>query len=143
MSKTCDKRSKIVILITIISFSALFSSEFSSPSMGQNSDVLTNSQSNVILLSISNISITKSATGLTSVTGTVLNNSTENVMTIKIDVTLYDANNITIKETSRFISGPFTGYEPGSVQRFSFLMSTEDFDHYTARAYAEPARTIT
>ncbi len=105
--------------------------------MGQNSDVLTNSQSNVIMLSLSNISITNSATGLTSLTGTVLNNSTENVMTIKVDVTLYDTNNITIIETSRFISGPFTGYEPGSVERFSFLMSIEDFDHYTARAYAE------
>jgi hypothetical protein len=83
------------------------------------------------------MSITDSATGLTSVTGTVVNNSTENVMNIKVDVTLYDADNITIRETSRFVTGPFTVYDPGLVERFSFLMSTEDFDHYTARAYAE------
>lgn len=105
--------------------------------MGQISDVLTDSQPNVIVLSISNMSITDSATGLTSVTGIVLNNSTENVDNIKVDVTLYDANNITLRETSRFVTGPFTVYEPGSVERFSFLMSVEDFDYYTARAYAE------
>ncbi|MDN5845549.1 MAG: hypothetical protein L0H53_04665 [Candidatus Nitrosocosmicus sp.] len=105
--------------------------------MGQISDTLTNSQPNIILLSTSNISITDSATGLISVTGIVLNNSTENVMNIKFDVTLYDADNSTIRETSRFITGPFTVYEPGLVERFSFLMSVEDFDHYTAGAYAE------
>jgi hypothetical protein len=105
--------------------------------MGQISDTLTNSQSNIILVSISNMSITDSATGLTSVTGNVLNNSTEDVMNIKVDVTLYDADNITIRETSRFVTGPFTVYEPGSIERFSFLMSVENFDHYAARAYAE------
>ena len=131
------KRSGIIILLTTLSFSTLFLSIFSSLSMGQISDVLPNSQPNVILLSISNMSITDSATGLTSVTGTVLNNSTENVMNIKVDVTLYDADNTTIRETSRFVTGPFTVYEPGSVERFSFLMSIDDFDHYTARAYAE------
>ena len=131
------KRSGIIILLTTLSFSTLFLSIFSSLSMGQISDVLPNSQPNVILLSISNMSITDSTTGLTSVTGTVLNNSTENVMNIKVDVTLYDADNTTIRETSRFVTGPFTVYEPGSVERFSFLMSIDDFDHYTARAYAE------
>ena len=133
----CYKRSRIIILLTTLSFSTLFLSVFSSSSMGQISDVLTNSQPNVILLSISNMSITDSTTGLTSVTGTVLNNSTENVMNIKVDVTLYDADNTTIIETSRFVTGPFTVYEPGSVERFSFLMSVADFDHYDARAYAE------
>jgi hypothetical protein len=131
------KRSGIIILLSTLSFSTLFLSIFSSLTMGQTGDVLTNSQSDVIALSLSNMSLTDSATGLTSVTGTVLNNSTENVMNLKVDVTLYNADNITIRETSRFVTGPFTVYEPGSVERFSFLMSVEDFDYYTARAYAE------
>lgn len=137
MSQMYYKRSGIIFLFTALSFSTLFLSIFCSSSVGQISDVLTDSQPNVIVLSISNMSITDSATGLTSVTGIVLNNSTENVDNIKVDVTLYDADNITIRETSRFVTGPFTVYEPGSVERFSFLMSVEDFDYYTARAYAE------
>jgi hypothetical protein len=137
MSQINYKRSGIIILLVTISFSTLFLLIFSSLSMGQISDTLTNSQSNIILVSISNMSITDSATGLTSVTGNVLNNSTEDVMNIKVDVTLYDADNITIEETSRFVTGPFTVYEPGSMERFSFLMSVENFDHYAARAYAE------
>jgi hypothetical protein len=131
------KRSGIIILLTTLSFSTLFLSISSSLSMGQIGDVLTNSQSDIIALSLSNMSLTDSATGLTSVTGTVLNNSTENVMNLKVDVTLYDADNITIRETSRFVTGPFTVYEAGSVERFSFLMSIEDFEYYTARAYGE------
>ncbi len=131
------KRSGIIILLTTLSFSTLLLLNSSSLSMGQIGDVLTNSQSDIIALSLSNMSLTDSATGLTSVTGTVINNSTEKVMNLKVDVTLYDSDNITMIETSRFVTGPFTVYDPGSVERFSFLMSVEDFDYYTARAYAE------
>ena len=137
MSHLYRESSKIIILLTTLSFSTLFLSAFSSLTMGQTSDILTSFQSEIIALSLSNMSLTDSATGLTSVTGTVLNNSTENVMNIKVDVTLYNADNITIGETSRYVTGPFTVYEPDSVERFSFLMSIEDFDHYNARAYAE------
>jgi len=45
--------------------------------------------------------------------------------------------NKTIRDTSRFVSGPFTVYEPNSTEGFSFLMSVDDFDHHRATAYAE------
>ena len=137
MSQIYYDRSGIIIFLTTLSFSTLFLSTFSSSTMGQISDTLTDSQPNVILLSISNMSITDSATGLTSVTGTVLNNSTESVENMKVGVTLYDSDNKTIRETSRFVSGPFTVYEPNSTERFNFLMSVEEFDNYKASAYAE------
>lgn len=122
----------VLILSLVLLFSIFFPLSFA-----QLDDNLNSSQPSILILSISDMILEDSVTGLTSVTGTVLNNSTENVMNIKVDVTLYDADNITIRETSRFVTGPFTVYEPGSVERFSFLMSIDGFDHYTARAYAE------
>ncbi|HET6588812.1 MAG: hypothetical protein AB7V56_02875 [Candidatus Nitrosocosmicus sp.] len=56
---------------------------------------------------------------------------------MKFNVTLYDSENKTLRDTSRFISGPFTIYEPNSTERFSFLMSVERFDHYKVTAFGE------
>jgi len=98
---------------------------------------LTNSNSNIIILNILNINLKNSTTGLTSITGTIQNNSTTDVENIQVDVTLYDSNNNTIRDTSRFVSGPFTVYGPNSTETFNFLMSVAEFDNYKAKAYAE------
>ncbi len=92
--------------------------------------------SDIIILDIPNITVEESVTGLTSVDGMVQNNSTENVVDIKINVTLFDAENKTIRDTNRFVSAPFTVYEPTSTETFSFLMSVEEFENYAAIAYA-------
>lgn len=97
-----------------------------------------NENSDIILLNITDINLKNSTTGLTSITGTIQNNSTENVENLQIDVWLLDAYNKVIRDTSRFVSGPFTVYEPNSTETFSFLMSVEEFDNYKATAYAEP-----
>ncbi len=132
------KRSRINVLFCNLLLSSIFLfSSFFSISFAQQEDNLNGSQPSIIILSISNMTATASTTGLTSITGTVINNSTENVDDIQVDVTLYDMDNSTIRETSRFVTSPFTVYEPGSMESFSFLMSVEDFDYYTARAYAE------
>ncbi len=94
-------------------------------------------QSTQVNLEISNITLGSSPTGLIAVTGIILNNSTENVENLKVDVTLYNSNNIPISETTRFVSSAFYIYEPGTTENFSFLMGTEDFQYYTARAYAD------
>ncbi len=86
-------------------------------------------------LSISNITVIESPTGLTGIDGIVLNNSTENVKDVKVDIILLDSQNNTIEETTRSITSPFSTMEPGSTDVFSFLMSTEDFDRYDARSY--------
>lgn len=92
---------------------------------------------NRINLAISNITLGESATGLTSVNGVVLNNSTMDVENIQMDVVLYDVNNNTIQDTSRFITTPFTIVKPNSTETFEFLMLTEEYDRYSAKAYAE------
>ena len=43
-----------------------------------------------INLSISNITVIESPTGLTGIDGIVLNNSTENVKDVKVDIILFD-----------------------------------------------------
>ena len=88
-----------------------------------------------INLSISNITVTESPTGLTGVDGIILNNSTENVKDVKIDIILLDPLNKTIEDTTRSITSTLSTMEPGSTVGFSFLMSTTDFDHYDARSY--------
>ena len=93
--------------------------------------------SDIIVLDIPNITAEESVTGLTSVIGMVENNSTENVVNIKINITLSDSENSIIRDTNRFVSGPFTVYQPNSTESFSFLMSAEEFDNYVAKAYAE------
>ncbi|CAN5721543.1 hypothetical protein BH23THE1_BH23THE1_08390 [soil metagenome] len=92
---------------------------------------------NRINLAISNITLGESATGLTSVNGVILNNSTMDVENIQMDVVLYDVNNNTIQDTSRFITTPFTIVKPNSTETFEFLMLTEEYDRYSAKAYAE------
>jgi hypothetical protein len=88
-----------------------------------------------INLSISNITVTESPTGLTGIDGIILNNSTENVKDVKIDIILLDPLNKTIEDTTRSITSTLSTMEPGTTVGFSFLMSTTDFDHYDARSY--------
>ncbi len=88
-----------------------------------------------INLSISNITVIESPTGLTGVDGIILNNSTANVKDVKVDIILFDPLNKTIEETTRSITSPLSTMEPGSTVGFSFLMSTTDVDHYDARSY--------
>jgi hypothetical protein len=126
----------IISISFIISTTLLFLISFY-PSQAQLTGGVSISQSNTINLAISNITLGDSPTGLISVNGIVFNNSTESVENIKVDVTLYDANNNTIRDTSRFISSAFYIFDPGSNVTFNFLMSTGDFDYYTARAYAD------
>ncbi len=107
------------------------------PSQAQSTGGISISQSNTVNLAISNITLGDSPTGLISINGVVFNNSTESVDNIKVEITLYDANNNTIRDTSRFISSAFYIFEPGSTVNFDFLMSTGDFNYYTARAYGD------
>jgi hypothetical protein len=88
-----------------------------------------------INLSISNITVIESPTGLTGIDGIVLNNSTENVKDVKVDIILFDPLNKTLEDTTRSITSPLSTMEPGSTEGFSFLMSTKDIDHYDARSY--------
>lgn len=124
----------ILIILTALSTELSFYT-----SHAQLTETLPSSEPDIVNLAISNITLGASTTGLISVNGIVLNNSTHDVQNMGIDVTIYDADNNAIRETSRFISSPFTIYEPTSTINFDFLMSAGDFHNYTAYAYADRA----
>lgn len=124
----------IVLPLLLNSTTSSFSQETGKLTSISNSN---NLRPEVIILNLSELSVQSSTTGLTSVSGTVQNNSTESTENLKVNVTLYDSENKTMMDTTRFVSGPFTVYEPNSTDRFSFLMSVEGFDHYEATAFGE------
>ncbi|MDR4489498.1 MAG: hypothetical protein R2685_01165 [Candidatus Nitrosocosmicus sp.] len=106
------------------------------PSNAQSINTISDTYLDVVI-SIIDIKVIKSTSDLISVTGAVQNNSTENIDHININVTLYDSNDGTKTEISRFISGPFTIYQPGSIERFSFIINSGKYDSYAAEAYAD------
>ena len=135
--------SKRYILVTgnILIILTALSTELSFYTLhAQLTETLPSSEPDIVNLAITNITLGASATGLISVNGIVLNNSTHDVQNMGIDVTIYDADNNVIRETSRFISSPFTIYEPASAENFNFLLSTDEFHNYTANAYADRAQ---
>ncbi len=54
-----------------------------------------------------------------------------------MDVFLDDAKNNTIRETSRYVTDPFSIFEPGSTESFSFLMTANEFNHYNVTSHGE------
>jgi|SRR5918999_3377674 hypothetical protein len=86
-------------------------------------------------LAIEELSVSKSPTGLVLVTGTVYNNSTTNVGDVKVNVELFDTNNILIRETSRFVTPPSSTLEPEEREQFNFLIITDRLDHHNVTAY--------
>lgn len=98
---------------------------------------ISSASSDVIDVMITNLEVIKSDTGSYSVTGTILNNSTENVDHIMVNVTLFDNKNDAAKVISRFVSGPFNIYPPNAIERFSFIVDSGIYNSYTAKAYAD------
>jgi hypothetical protein len=78
-----------------------------------------------------------SPTGLIVVKGIVYNNSTENIVNVKVKVELFDSNNELIIETLRFITPASSVFKPGYERNFDFLVTAKDVDHYNISAFGE------
>lgn len=57
-----------------------------------------------------------------------------------INITLFDDDNGSKKEFSRFGSEPFNVYPPNDIERFSFMTDSEKFDIFSAVAHAEKVK---
>ena len=90
-----------------------------------------------LYLKIDEISVGDSPTGLISVKGTVYNNSTENIINVKIKVELLNANNGLVAEAERFITPPSSIFKPGYERQFDFLVTARNVDHYNITAYGD------
>ena len=91
-------------------------------------------------LKIDNIYVGDSPTGLIVVKGIVHNNSTENIVNVKVKVDLFDADNELIIETQRFITPASSVFKPGYERNFDFLVTAKDVDHYNISAFGEKAQ---
>lgn len=93
-----------------------------------------------ISLKIDNIFVGDSPTGLIVVKGMVHNNSTENIVNVKVKVGLFDSNNELIIETQRFIMPASSIFKPGYERNFDFLVTAKDVDNYNITAYGDKAQ---
>ena len=93
-----------------------------------------------ISLKIDNIYVGDSPTGLIVVKGIVHNNSTENIVNVKVKVGLFDSNNELIIETQRFITPASSVFKPGYERNFDFLVTAKDVDNYNITAYGDKAQ---
>jgi hypothetical protein len=98
---------------------------------------LSDASPDVVNIIITSLEIIKSTSGSYSVTGAILNNSTENVDHIMVNVTLFDDKNDEQKVINRFVSGPFKIYPPNAIERFSFIIDSGNYDSYKAEAFAD------
>ena len=93
--------------------------------------------STIINLELKDIEVGESPTGLIYVKGTAINNSTFDTLDVKVLVNLFDVNNSTVSETSRFITPASSTFKPGYERDFYFFVSANNVDHYVITAQGE------
>ena len=93
--------------------------------------------STIINLELREIEVGESPTGLISVKGTVINNSTFDVRDVKVLAELFDPKNTTVSETSRFVTPPSSTFKPSYERDFYFFVSANNVDHYKITAEGE------
>ena len=103
----------------------------------QEQGMINSLSSTIINLELREIEVGESPTGLISVKGTVINNSTFDVRDVKVLVELFDPKNTTVSEASRFVTPPSSSFKPGYERDFYFFVSANNVDHYKITAEGE------
>ncbi|HKO64946.1 MAG TPA: hypothetical protein VJU13_07065 [Candidatus Nitrosocosmicus sp.] len=103
----------------------------------QEQGMINSLSSTIINLELREIEVGESPTGLISVKGTVINNSTFDVRDVKVLVELFDPKNTTVSEASRFVTPPSSTFKPGYERDFYFFVSANNVDHYKITAEGE------
>lgn len=103
----------------------------------QEQGMINSLSSTIINLELRGIEVGESPTGLISVKGTAINNSTFDTRDIKVLVELFDSKNTTVSETSRYITPPSSTFKPGYERDFYFFVSANNVDHYKITAEGE------
>ena len=103
----------------------------------QEQGMINSLSSTIVNLELKEIEVGESPTGLISVKGTAINNSTFDVRDVKVLVELFDHKNTTVSETNRFITPPSSTFKPGYERDFYFFVSANNVDHYKITAEGE------
>ena len=121
------------VLIVIIFLVNLPTNQVNSQEQG----IINSLSSTIINLELREIEVGESPTGLITVKGTAINNSTFDTRDVKVLVELFDSNNSTVSETSRFITPASSTFKPGYERDFYFFVSANNVDHYKITAEGE------
>ncbi len=116
---------------------ALFAFVFPYSAQSQEQGTVSHLADMPISLKMDNIYVGDSPTGLITVKGIVHNNSTENIVNVKVKVDLFDSDNDHIIETLRFITPASSIFKPGYERNFDFLVTAKNVDHYNITAYGD------
>jgi hypothetical protein len=131
----------VVILITVLIFYTFsYGIPFPMVVESQEQGKLNAFDDEKLYLKIDKISVGDSPTGLISVKGTVHNNSTENIINVKVKVELLNANNGLAAEAERFVTPASSIFKPGYESQFDFLVTARNVDHYNMTAYGDKAQ---
>ncbi|CAN5717951.1 hypothetical protein BH23THE1_BH23THE1_24230 [soil metagenome] len=103
----------------------------------QEQGMINSPSSTIINLELKEIEVGESPTGLISVKGTAINNSTFDARGVKVLVELFDSKNTTVSETSRFITPASSTFKPGYERKFNFFVTANNVDHYKITAEGE------
>ena len=121
------------VLIVIIFLVNLPTNQVNSQEQG----IINSLSSTIINLGLREIEVGESPTGLITVKGTAINNSTFDTRDVKVLVQLFDSKNSTVSETSRFITPASSTFKPGYERDFYFFVSANNVDHYRITAEGE------
>lgn len=121
------------VLIVIIFLVNLPTNQVNSQEQG----IINSLSSTIINLELREIEVGESPTGLITVKGTAINNSTFDTRDVKVLVELFDSKNSTVSETSRFIIPASSTFKPGYERDFYFFVSANNVDHYKITAEGE------
>lgn len=121
------------VLIAIIFLVNLPTNQVNSQEQG----IINSLSSTIINLELREIEVGESPTGLITVKGTAINNSTFDTRDVKVLVEFFDSKNSTVSETSRFIIPASSTFKPGYERDFYFFVSANNVDHYKITAEGE------
>ena len=104
-------------------------------------EVLAQEQPNTVNLETSQVELVAGPTNNVELEGQVVNNSTEGVDDIKVNVQFYDSNGQLLLETSRFITQPSQTLQPGESVPFTILetLGHDQVDKHVVIAEADAA----
>ena len=132
-----DTRNSFIVISSILLVTVFLVNLTVNQANSQEQGMINSLSSTIINLELQEIEVGESPTGLISVKGTVINNSTFDVRDVKVLVELFDPKNTTVSDTSRFVTPPSSTFKPGYERDFYFFVSANNVDHYKITAEGE------
>jgi hypothetical protein len=123
-------RNSFILILIVLIVNTFLENSTANPINAQEQGIINSLSSTRISLELKEIEVGESPTGLISVKGTAINNSTFDVRDVKVLVELFDSKNTTVSETSRFITPASSIFKPGYERDFYFFISANNVDHY-------------